>query len=52
VLSILIALGIALVPTPTGLSTPQGSLVIGAVVTFLFLWGVAAPLFLKRRRRT
>jgi len=51
VLSLLVALVIGLVPIPKSLNTPQGSLWIGGVFTFLFLWGLAAPLFLKRRRR-
>lgn len=45
VLSILAALVVGLVPIPPQLNTPQGSLIIGSVFTFLLLWGVAAPFF-------
>jgi len=48
VLSILVALVIGLVPVPQQLNTPQGSLYIGSVFTFLMLWGLAAPFFRKR----
>jgi len=49
-LSVLLALVIGLVPLPKSLNTPQGSLWIGVVFVFLFLWGAAAPFFLSRRR--
>jgi len=51
VLSAAVAIGIGLVPVPTKLNTPRGSLVIGFVFVFLFIWGIAAPFFLKRRRQ-
>jgi hypothetical protein len=52
ILSLLVGLGIGLVPIPASLNTPRGSLIVGSVFTFLFVWGVAAPLFGRRRRTT
>ena len=52
ILSLLVALGVGLTPVPAKLNTPQGSMIIGSVFTFLFVWGVAAPLFRGRRRST
>jgi hypothetical protein len=49
VLSVLLSLGVGLTPIPAALNTPQGSMIIGSVFTFFFVWGVAAPLFRKRR---
>jgi hypothetical protein len=51
VLSVVLALALGLAPIPAKLNTPQMSIVIGVVFFFLFLWGIAAPLFLMRRRR-
>jgi hypothetical protein len=50
ILSLLVALGVGLTPIPAKLNTPNGSLIIGSVFTFLMVWGVAAPLFRNRRR--
>jgi hypothetical protein len=45
VLSVLVAFAIGLAPPLPGISGSQWDLAIGSVFTFLFLWGVAAPLF-------
>ena len=50
VLSVLIALVVGLIPIPSKLNTPEGSMGIGVAFVFLFVWGISAPLFLKRRR--
>jgi hypothetical protein len=50
ILSLLVGLGIGLMPTPAQLNSPRGSLIVGSVFTFLMVWGVAAPLFRSRRR--
>ena len=52
ILSLLVGLGIGLMPIPAQLNTPRGSLIIGSVFTFLVVWGVAAPLFRRRSRST
>jgi hypothetical protein len=52
ILSVLLGLGVGLTPVPAKLNTPQGSMIIGSVFTFLVVWGVAAPLFRGRRRST
>ena len=52
ILSLLVGLGVGLMPVPAKLNTPQGSMIIGSVFTFLLVWGVAAPLFRGRRRST
>jgi len=44
VLSVCAAIALALSPMPAGWSGPDADLAIGAICTFLFLWGVAAPL--------
>jgi len=44
VLSVCAALTLALTPMPVRWSGPGADLVIGVTCTFLFLWGVAAPL--------
>jgi len=44
VLSVCVAIALALVPIPVQWSGPGVDLAIGAACTFLFLWGVAAPL--------
>jgi hypothetical protein len=49
-LSVLVALVIGLIPIPEQFNTPQGTLAIGSIFTFLFFWGVAAPLFRQHRR--
>lgn len=50
VLSVAAALGIGLTPIPAGWNTPAAELGVGAVFTFLFLWGVLAPLFAQDHR--
>ena len=50
ILSVLLSLGIGLTPIPASLNTPQGSMIIGSVFTFFFVWGAAAPLFRRWRR--
>jgi hypothetical protein len=50
VLSLTVSLGVGLTPIPASLNTPRGSMIIGSVFTFFFVWAVAAPLFRKRRR--
>jgi len=50
VLSILAALVIGLVPIPPQFNTPQATLVVGFVFTFLIFWGIAAPLFRRRQQ--
>jgi hypothetical protein len=50
VLSLAAALAVGLMPIPPKWNTPQMSIIIGFTFFFLFLWGIAAPLFLKRRR--
>ena len=50
ILSLLAGLGVGLTPVPAKLNTPQGSMIIGSVFTFLVVWAVAAPLFRGRRR--
>jgi uncharacterized membrane protein YczE len=53
ILSVLVGLGVGLwKPLPAKLNTPQGSMIIGIVFTFLMVWGVAAPLFRGRRHST
>ena len=49
VLSILVAIVIGLIPTPGALQGSNGDLGVGGVVALLFLWGILAPLFPKRR---
>lgn len=44
VASVCLALGLALAPIPARWSGPGTDLTIGAVCTFLFIWGVAASL--------
>ncbi len=44
VLSVCAALALALTPMPEGWSGPGTDLAIGLACTFLFIWGVAAPL--------
>jgi hypothetical protein len=43
--SFLAAFAIGLAPIPEALNTPVGTLGVGWVFTFLFIWGIAAPLF-------
>ncbi len=43
--SVLIAITLGLIPTSPEFKTPVTDLVMGAVFTFLMIWGVAAPLF-------
>jgi hypothetical protein len=50
ILSLAAALAVGLMPIPAKWNTPQASVVIGVVFVFLFLWGVAAPVFLSCRR--
>jgi hypothetical protein len=50
-LSLAAALAVGLTPVPVKWNTPQASVVIGVIFVFLFLWGVAAPVFLWCRRR-
>jgi hypothetical protein len=52
ILSLLVGLGVGLMPIPAKLNTPQGSLIVGSVFTFFLVWAVAAPLFRRRRRST
>ena len=51
ILSLAVALAVGLTPIPVKWNTAQMSVVIGVVFLFLFLWGGAAPFFLKCRRR-
>lgn len=44
VLSACLALALALTPMPAQWSSPGVDLMIGVACTFLFIWGVAAPL--------
>ena len=50
ILSLAAALAVGLTPVPVKWNTPQASVVIGVIFVFLFLWGAAAPVFLKCRR--
>jgi hypothetical protein len=43
--SFLAAFAIGLTPLPEALNTPVATLGVGWVFTFLFAWGIAAPLF-------
>ncbi len=53
VLSVIVAAVIGLAPTPTQFgSSPVTSIIVGVPFVFLIVWGIAAPFFLKRRRRT
>jgi hypothetical protein len=49
ILSVIAALVIGLIPTPPSLNSPKGSMLVGVIFSFLLLWGIAAPLFRKRR---
>jgi hypothetical protein len=44
-LSVVAAIAIGLAPIPASLRSTSGDLIIGAVVLFLFIWGVLAPAF-------
>jgi hypothetical protein len=44
-LSIGLALTLGLTPMPLAWSTPRSDLMIGSAFLFLFVWGVAGPLF-------
>ena len=48
-LSAAVAMGIGLMPTRPEWHTKYGDLAVGCAFAFLFLWGVAAPLFRSRR---
>ncbi len=48
VLSLLLAMGIGLMPPPERWQGPAADLTIGGIFLFLFLWGILAPLFRKR----
>ncbi len=50
VLSVAVALAIGMTPTPTQYNKPVTSIIVGAPVVFLLVWGLAAPFFLRRRR--
>ena len=50
VLSVIVALVIGLIPIPPQFNTPRITLLIGAIFIFLFLWGIAAPGFRRRRQ--
>ena len=50
VLSVAVALAIGMTPTPTQFNKPVTSIIVGAPVVFLFVWGIAAPFFVRRRR--
>ena len=43
--SVLLALGIGIVPPPAGWGGPAYDLSVGALFVFLFTYGAAAPLF-------
>jgi hypothetical protein len=43
--SVLLALGIGLVPPPAGWGGPVYDLSVGALFSFFFIYGAAAPLF-------
>jgi hypothetical protein len=45
VLSAMVAMVAGLVPMPPAWHVPNIDLAVGAVFTFLFLWGICAPLF-------
>lgn len=43
--SVLVALAIGMWKLPPVLTTPEGTLAVGAVFLFLFTWGAFAPFF-------
>lgn len=43
--SFLAAFAVGLTPLPAALNTPVATLGVGWVFTFLFIWGITAPLF-------
>ncbi|MDZ7639981.1 MAG: hypothetical protein U5J83_17315 [Bryobacterales bacterium] len=47
VLCLIAALAIGLVKLPSELTTPEGTLAVGAVFFFLFTWGAFAPFFYR-----
>ena len=49
-LSVVLAIAIGLAPIPAALRSTTGDLIIGAVVLFLFVWGVLAPAFGDHRK--
>ena len=50
-LSVAAAIVIGLIPIPEALRSPRGDLTIGAIVLFLFAWGVCAPGFGGHRKQ-
>jgi hypothetical protein len=50
VFSILVALAAGLTPLPEALNTPIATVGVGWVFTFLFIWGIAGPLFMLSHR--
>lgn len=52
VLSICIAVGIGLMSLPPALSTPGGTMLVGAGFLLLFSWGILAPLFRQFHRHS
>ena len=45
VISLIAALAIGFMKLPPELTTPEGTLVVGAAFSFLFIWGAFAPFF-------
>lgn len=50
VLSICLAFALGFAPIPEQWHDPALDVAIGAVFTFLLVWGVAAPLFIPKHR--
>lgn len=49
-LSVVCAFAIGLTPLPAAWNTPVATLFVGWIFTFLFVWGLAAPLFALSHR--